>query len=131
MNLRATVVYCAIIALVASFAFSLGPVMWLLLPEMSPGQYRRRAMRRIGFWSAAAGAGVTLVFPRELSHLGFAGTFLACGLFALAALVFIAAAIPSPKGNALEESENHVFWSPAQTSAVPSLPPKNKPLSIP
>jgi len=132
LNLRARVVFCAISALVASFAFSLGPVMWLVLPEMFPGQYRGRAMRRIGFWSAAAGAGVTLVFPRELSHLGFAGTFLVCGLFALAALVFIAAAIPSPKGKALEELENLVFRSPAQTSAGRSLAPKkNKPLPIP
>jgi MFS family permease len=131
-NLRATVVFWAIIAFVASFAFSLGPVMGVLLSEIFPAEGRRRAMGLAGFCNAAVGAGVIFIFPWELSHFGSAGTFLACGLFALAALVFIAAGLPETRGKSLEELEGIPVRPPAKTCAVPSLSSKKtRPLPIP
>jgi MFS family permease len=105
LNIRATLVLIAIIGFVASFAISLGPVMWVLLSEIFPNKYRGTAMSLVGFWNSATSASVTFIFPWELSHFGSAGTFLGYGLMAAAALVFILLFIPETKGKSLEELE--------------------------
>jgi MFS family permease len=109
LNIQAGLVLAAIIGFVASFAISLGPVMWVLLSEIFPNQYRGMAMSVAGFWNSAISAGVTLVFPWELSHLGTAGTFLGYGLLAVAALVFVVWFIPETKGRSLEELEGFLM----------------------
>ena len=105
LNIRSTLVLAAILGFVASFAISLGPVMWVLLSEIFPNQYRGMAMSTVGFWNSAVSASVTFIFPWELSHFGPAGTFLGYGLMAVATLVFVVAFIPETKGKALEELE--------------------------
>jgi MFS family permease len=105
LSIHATVVLAAIIGFVASFAISLGPVMWVLLSEIFPNQYRGLAMSLVGFWNSAVSASVTFIFPWELSHFGPAGTFLGYGLMAAAAVIFVLMCIPETKGKALEELE--------------------------
>ena len=105
LNIRATLVLVAIMGFVASFAISLGPVMWVLLSEIFPNQMRGMAMSLAGFWNSAVSASVTFIFPWELSHFGSAGTFLGYGLMAVAALVFILLLVPETKGKTLEELE--------------------------
>lgn len=106
LNIKAAVVLFAIIGFVASFAISLGPVMWVLLSEIFPNAYRGVAMSVVGFWNATISASVTFIFPWELSHFGAAGTFLGYGLMAAAALLFVLLAIPETKGKSLEELEH-------------------------
>jgi MFS family permease len=105
LAIRASLVLLAIIGFVASFAISLGPVMWVLLSEIFPNQYRGMAMSLAGFWNASVSASVTFIFPWELSHWGPAGTFLGYGLLAAAALAFVLLFIPETKGKTLEELE--------------------------
>jgi hypothetical protein len=59
----------------------------------------------VGFWNSVVSASVTFNFPWKLSHFGASGTFLGYGLLALAAPVFVLAAIPKTKGKSLEELE--------------------------
>jgi MFS family permease len=105
LNIRASLVLYAIIGFVASFAISLGPVMWVLLSEIFPNQYRGVAMSVAGFWNSAISASVTFIFPWELTHLGPAGTFLGYGLLAALAVLFVLFFIPETKGKTLEELE--------------------------
>jgi MFS family permease len=105
LHLPATLVLVAIIGFVASFAISLGPVMWVLLSEVFPNEYRGGAISLVGFWNSVVSATVTFIFPWELSHLGTAGTFLGYGLLALAALIFVSLFIPETKGKTLEQLE--------------------------
>jgi MFS family permease len=119
-QIRAQLVLLAIIGFVASFAISLGPVMWVLLSEIFPNEHRGAAMSLVGFWNSAISASVTFIFPWELSHLGSAGTFLVYGLFALAAWVFILLAVPETKGKSLEELETILVRSPFKAEALPS-----------
>ena len=109
LNIRASLVLFAIIGFVASFAISLGPVMWVLLSEIFPNQYRGMAMSLAGFWNATVSASVTFIFPWELSHFGSAGTFLGYGLMAAAALLFTLLFIPETKGKTLEELEGFLM----------------------
>ncbi|MBP9900516.1 MAG: sugar porter family MFS transporter [Verrucomicrobia subdivision 3 bacterium] len=105
LNIRASLVLYAIIGFVASFAISLGPVMWVLLSEIFPNQYRGAAISLVGFWNSVVSATVTMIFPWELSTFGSAGTFFGYGLFAVAALIFVLLFIPETKGKTLEELE--------------------------
>jgi MFS family permease len=105
LNIQATLVLWAIIGFVASFAISLGPVMWVMLSEIFPNQYRGMAMSLAGFWNSAISASVTFIFPWELSHFGTSGTFLGYGLLAIATILFVLLFIPETKGKTLEELE--------------------------
>jgi hypothetical protein len=99
------IVLIAIIAYVACFAISLGPVMWVLLSEIFPNEQRGAAISVVGFWNSLVSASITLVFPAELAAFGPGGTFLAYGLVAAAGFVFLTALAPETRGKSLEELE--------------------------
>jgi MFS family permease len=109
LTMDARLVLIAIIGFVASFAISLGPVMWVLLSEIFPNEYRGAAISVVGFWNALVSASITFVFPWELSTLGPAGTFLVFGVLAAAALLFVLLFIPETKGRTLEELEGELM----------------------
>jgi MFS family permease len=111
LNIRASLVMAAIMVFVASFAISLGPVMWVLLSEIFPLEHKGMAISLVGFWNGLVSFLVTLLFPRELSWFGPAGTFLGYGLFALATFVFVLAFIPETKRRTLEELEGDLLRS--------------------
>lgn len=110
---NARLVLIAIIGFVASFAISLGPVMWVLLSEIFPNEQRAAAISVAGFWNALTSASVTMIFPWALSTLGSGGTFLAFGLFATAALLFVALLVPETKGRTLEQLESDLMTAKA------------------
>lgn len=117
LTMNPLLVLIAIIGFVASFAISLGPVMWVLLAEIFPNEYRGVAISAAGFWNALVSASVTFVFPWELSTLGPAGTFFGYGLFATAALLFVLLFVPETKGRTLEELEGELLSRPKATAA--------------
>jgi MFS transporter, SP family, arabinose:H+ symporter len=100
-----SLVLVAIIVYVASFAISLGPVMWVLLSEIFPNEERAAAISLVGFWNSLVSASITLIFPLELASFGPAGTFLGYGLISAAGLLFIVALAPETKGKTLEQLE--------------------------
>jgi SP family arabinose:H+ symporter-like MFS transporter len=117
-----TLILVAIIGYVASFAISIGPVMWVLLSEIFPNEERAAAISVVGFWNSLVSASVTLLFPQELATFGPGGTFLAYGLIAAAGLLFVLLLAPETKGKSLEELEKvlaHGKDSP-QGSGAPS-----------
>ena len=63
-------VLLALIGFVASFAMSLGPVTWVLLSEIFPNENRAVAVSVVAFWNSLVSAGVTLLFPWQLSTIG-------------------------------------------------------------
>jgi MFS transporter, SP family, arabinose:H+ symporter len=98
-------VLVAIAAFVASFAISLGPVMWVLLSEIFPNERRAAAIAVVGFWNSLVSSTVTLLFPIALATLGPSGTFLAFATISALGFVFIAMLAPETKGKTLEELE--------------------------
>lgn len=105
INMNPWVILFGIIGFVASFAISIGPVMWVLFSEIFPNWIRGLAISFVGFINSAVSFLVQLVFPWELSVFGSAGTFLIYGVFAAVGLVFILLLIPETKGRSLEELE--------------------------
>lgn len=105
IQLNANLILFGIIAFVASFAVSIGPVMWVLFSELFPNAIRAIAISFVGFLNSMTSFLVQLVFPWELEVLGSSYTFLIYGLFAIAGLIFVLKAVPETKGKSLEELE--------------------------
>ncbi len=94
-----------ILGFVASFAISLGPVMWVLFSEIFPNWIRGIAISVVGFVNSAISFLVQFLFPWELANLGTALTFALYGLFAVIGLLFVLKVVPETKGKSLEELE--------------------------
>ena len=103
MNPR--LVLLGVLGFVASFAMSLGPVMWVLFSELFPNRIRGIAISFVGLINSAVSFSVQLVFPWELENLGNSRTFLIYGLFAVVGLVIVMRLLPETKGRSLEELE--------------------------
>ena len=105
ISMNPTLILVGILGFVASFAISLGPVMWVLFSEMFPNRVRGIAISFVGLINSAVSFTVQLVFPWELENLGSSTTFLIYGIFAILGLVFIMRLLPETKGRSLEELE--------------------------
>ena len=104
----------AILGFVASFAVSLGPVMWVLFSELFPNRVRGVAISFVGLVNSATAFLVTLIFPWQLQTLGSSMTFLIYGLLAIAGLAFVMRVLPETKGRSLEELETVLVGRPAE-----------------
>lgn len=104
-DINATLILICILGFVASFAISLGPIMWVLFSEIFPNYIRGLAISFVGLINSAVSFGVQLVFPWELANFGSSITFLIYGMFAIAGLIFIIMVVPETKGKSLEELE--------------------------
>ena len=105
ISINPTLILLGILGFVASFAMSLGPVMWLLFSELFPNRVRGIAISFVGLINSAVSFTVQLVFPWELENLGSSMTFLIYGSFAIVGLVIIMKLLPETKGRRLEELE--------------------------
>lgn len=101
-------VIIGIIVYIACYAFSLGPVQFVIASEIFPTQIRGRALTISTFFLWATNALVGQVFPTMLNDLGPSGTFLIFAIICLPSLWFIGSFIPETKGKSLEEIQQ--FW---------------------
>jgi SP family arabinose:H+ symporter-like MFS transporter len=104
-NINPYLILFGILGFVSSFAFSLGPVMWVLLSELFPNKIRGLAIGLIGFINSFASALVQQIFPWELSTFGNSMTFMIYGLFAVIGFFLFLKILPETKGKSLEEIE--------------------------
>lgn len=105
-QMNATIVLIGILGFIACFAFSLGPVMWVLLSELYPLKYRGLAIGFIAFINSLISSVVQLIFPWELSNLGNALTFFIFGAVAFIGFFIMLKILPETKGKSLEELES-------------------------
>ncbi len=94
-----------ILAFVASFAVSIGPVMWVMFSELFPLRVRGLAISVAGFINSGVSFLVQLMFPWQLATLGSSFTFLIYGLFAVAGLLLVWKLVPETRNKSLEELE--------------------------
>jgi sugar porter (SP) family MFS transporter len=99
-------VLIGMLGFVASFAFSLGPGMWVLFSEIFPNRIRGLAISCVGVVNSTVCVIVQWVFPWEMKTLGGSHTFLIYGVLALAGVAFIWRLVPETRGRSLEELED-------------------------
>jgi len=105
IQINATLVLIAILLYVASFAISLGPVMWTLISEIFPTRIKGIAISVVGFFNSLVSFTVTQVFPWELSNLGPAITFGIYAVLSFLTFLFVYKFVIETKGKSLEEVE--------------------------
>ena len=108
IDLNPNLILFAILGFVASFAISIGPVMWVMFSELFPLRVRGIAISFAGFINSGVSFLVQVVFPWELATLGNSITFLIYGLFAIAGLIFVWRVVPETKNKTLEELEEQL-----------------------
>lgn len=105
ISINAPLVLIGLLGFVASFAVSLGPVMWVLLSEIFPNRVRGLAMSAVTFTNSGVSAAVQVAFPVQLAQLGAAITFGIYAAFGVVFLILVMRFVPETKQRSLEELE--------------------------
>jgi len=97
-----------VLVFIASFAFSLGPVVWVILSEIYPTKIRGRAMSiaTVAVWIGTSILGQMI--PILLDNLGPHITFWIFGFFCIPTLYIGWKLLPETKGRTLEDIER--YW---------------------
>ncbi|MGM0582810.1 MAG: sugar porter family MFS transporter [Bacteroidota bacterium] len=90
-------------AYIAFFAFSWGPVMWVMLGEMFPNQFRGAALALCGLAQWLANFGITMTFPIMLKNVGLGASYGVYAFFGIVAYFFVKFFIKETKGRSLED----------------------------
>ena len=103
-----------ILLYVASFAVSLGPVVWVIMSEIFPNRIRGKATAIASMVLWTADYIVSQTFPPMLGFAGPAVTFWIFGFMSLLTFFFTWRLVPETKGKSLEEIE--ALWSSRKAS---------------
>jgi len=103
-----TITLVALIVFIASFAFSLGPVVWTIINEVFPSHIRGRAVAVATAANWFAAWLVAQFFLSLVDLITEAGTFWLFAGFCAVTFIFVRRFVPETKGKSLEEVE--VLW---------------------
>jgi SP family galactose:H+ symporter-like MFS transporter len=104
-NVVAWLAVVTLMAYVAFFAISLGPIFWLLIAEIYPLRIRGIAEGTAASANWAANLLVSMTFLTLVEAVGPTRTFWLYGILAVASWVFSYYLVPETKGRTLEEIE--------------------------
>lgn len=104
---RATVV--AVWLYIACFAFSLGPIPWIVMTEIFPLNVRGRAVSIATMSSWGANLIISFSFLHLMETAGASYTYWLYALVSLAGLAFVWRFVPETKGLSLEEIEERLL----------------------
>lgn len=92
-----------LVVFIASFAFSLGPVVWTVINEIYPNRVRGRAVAVATAVNWASAFVVSQSFLTLVDRIGTAATFWLFSGFSVVAFLWIWRKVPETKGRSLEE----------------------------
>lgn len=98
-----------VVAAIACYAMTLGPVTWVLLSELFPNSVRGVAMAVCTFALWTGSFTLTLSFPPINTALGSAATFGLYAAICVVGLLFLRHRLPETKGRSLEEIETSLI----------------------
>ncbi|MFB6247524.1 MAG: sugar porter family MFS transporter [Salinibacter sp.] len=108
-----TVALVAANTYVAFFAFSWGPVMWVMLGEMFPNRFRGAALSLAGLIQWLSNFTITMTFPILLDSIGLGVSYAIYAAFGVVAFLFVQAFVQETKGRTLEDMSRAAEESPA------------------
>ncbi len=103
-----TIALICLFTYIASFAYGLGPIGWLLNSEIYPLHIRGKAVGVATCANWASNFIITATFLNLIHLLGKSGTFWLYGFVGLLGLLFVWKRVPETKAKSLEEIEE--FW---------------------
>jgi len=102
-DVASTLSIVSLVAYVICFAFSLGPIVWVLISEIYPQAVRGPAMSFATMVNWASNLLVALTFLTLLDTLGESATFWLYAGICILAIVFVYSKVPETKGKTLEQ----------------------------
>lgn len=97
-----TVATGCLVVYIACFAFSMGPIAWILVSEVFPLQIRGRGVAAATIGSGASNFLVSITFLSLIKAAGNAVTFVIYAMFCIVTLLFVRFIVPETKGRELE-----------------------------
>ncbi len=88
---------------VAFFAFTWGPVMWVMLGEIFPNKFRGAALAVCGLIHWLSNFTITMTFPLMLESIGLGASYFIYSAFGFIAFFVVKAFVAETKGKTLEE----------------------------
>jgi MFS transporter, SP family, galactose:H+ symporter len=104
-----TLALVGLVVFIASFAFSLGPVVWTVINEVFPAHIRGRGVAVATAINWLAAWVVAQTFLSLVSAISTEGTFLLFAGFCVVTFIYVRWFVPETKGKTLEEVQ--VMWS--------------------
>lgn len=93
---------------IASFATSLGPVVWVYLAEIYPEKYRGRLLTIATFFNLFFNAVIAFSSLNIIESIGVSGLYVIFILFLILGIFFTLRYLPETQGKSLEDIE-HIF----------------------
>jgi MFS family permease len=93
----------ALVVFIASFAFSMGPIVWTMISEIYPNRVRGRAISVATAVNWFAAFLVAQFFLSIVDAIGESSTFFVFSLLCVVTFVFVWFLVPETKGRSLEE----------------------------
>jgi sugar porter (SP) family MFS transporter len=122
----------ALVVFIASFAFSMGPIVWTLISEIYPNRVRGRAISVATAANWLAAFIVAQFFLSLVDAIGESTTFFLFAALCIVSFVFVWHLVPETKGRSLEEiqerwvkngdrmlDESDLYAPPPGPSALP------------
>ena len=111
LELKGVAILILVMASIATFAMTLGPVTWVVLSEIFPNSIRGSAMAiaTTSLWMACFVLTYTFPMLNKMFHAG--GTFWLYALICFAGFWYIFKTLPETKGKSLEEIEKSTVHS--------------------
>ena len=107
VSLYQLAITAGVMVYIACFAFSLGPVTWIMVSEILPLRIRGLAMSICTVSNFFFNFIIVLSFPVLLQHIGEAYTFWTYAGICFVSLFFFRFFVPETKGRSLEEIERN------------------------
>lgn len=105
-GIKGPILVCCIISFLFAFAFSLGPLKFVVATELFPTAVRGRALSICIMTMWIADWFVNLLFPVMRDGLGIPGTFFIFAFFCFITFWYVKRNLPETKGQSLEEIEH-------------------------
>ncbi|MDZ7757968.1 sugar porter family MFS transporter [Rhodohalobacter sp.] len=93
---------------IAFFAFTWGPIMWVMLGEMFPNQFRGAALAVCGLIHWLSNFTITMTFPVLLASIGLGLSYGIYAGFGVIAFFFVKRFIVETKGRTLEDMSRDI-----------------------
>jgi MFS family permease len=102
-SITGIVTLVAMVVYIASFAFSLGPVVWTLIAEIYPNRIRGKAMAVATAFNWGAAFVVSATFLSIMNAIGESTTFLIFAALCVVTFFWVKAKVPETRGKTLEQ----------------------------
>jgi hypothetical protein len=110
-GIKPIAVLFGILAFIAAFNLSIGPIMWVIFSEIFPNSVRSIGLAFAALIQTIASWSVSELFPWSLSNYGAANVFLMYAFIGLGGLIIMFFILPETKGKSIEELEKDLVKS--------------------